>query len=93
MDEHEKELRDIWTAKGLNKEEQDRLLIEITNRGRLVGDVSTTFCVTWKIDVSADSAREAAEEAWTSMRRPDSIANVFTMKDGCGVETTIELQN
>ena len=35
------------------------------------------YLVKWKINVNADSPREAAEQAWAHMRRPDSTANVF----------------
>lgn len=35
------------------------------------------YRVTWKIDINAESPREAAEEARRIQRDPDSTANVF----------------
>jgi hypothetical protein len=37
------------------------------------------YHVTWEIDVSADSPREAAWEALKAQRNPGSIATVFTV--------------
>lgn len=37
------------------------------------------YLVKWKISIEANSPREAAEQAWEIMRRPDSTANVFTV--------------
>jgi hypothetical protein len=49
-------------------------------------DTNWEYCimnyrVTWEIDIEADSALEAAEEALEIQRRPDSIATVFTVRD------------
>ena len=38
------------------------------------------YLVTWQIDVEADGPDAAARQAWEAMRRPDSIANVFTVR-------------
>ena len=42
------------------------------------------FLVTWEIDISADTAREAAEIAETIQRDPSSFATVFTVVDDDG---------
>jgi len=39
------------------------------------------YLVQWEIDSDAESPIEAAREAWAAMRRHDSIANYFTVKD------------
>lgn len=38
------------------------------------------YRVSWEIDVSADSPRSAAEQAWGLMRAPGSTANVFKVQ-------------
>ena len=40
------------------------------------------YLVTWQIEIEADSAEEAAQEALKIQRDPESIANVFTVSDG-----------
>ncbi|MEW6545090.1 MAG: hypothetical protein AB1411_15960 [Nitrospirota bacterium] len=40
------------------------------------------YFVEWEMDIDdAQSPREAAQQAWEAMRRPDSSANVFTVHD------------
>ena len=51
------------------------------------------YLVKWKINVNADSPREAAEQAWAHMRRPDSTANVFTVTDEDGDDTEVDLMD
>ena len=58
---------------------------------RYVRSFAEKFLVTWAIDSDADSAREAAEEAWAAMRRPDSIANVFDVIDSNGEVVKVDL--
>jgi hypothetical protein len=58
-----------------------------------------TYAITWRIDLDADSPREAAEEALQIQRNPDSIANVFRRRGferrnhvyrlGCGGHITL----
>lgn len=38
------------------------------------------YRVTWEIDVTANSPREAAEQALTIQRDPDSTATVFEVR-------------
>ena len=45
------------------------------------------YLVTWKIEIYADSAEEAAREALEIQRDQESIANVFTVSDGETEET------
>lgn len=49
------------------------------------------FLVRWKIDIEAESPREAAETALRIQRRPDSIAKVFDVLDDNGKNTPIDL--
>ena len=49
------------------------------------------YLVTWQIDVEADGPDAAAQQAWEAMRRPDSIANVFTVRQENGVESEVDL--
>ncbi len=52
----------------------------------------TSYLITWIIDIEADSPEEAAEEALTIQRRPNSIATVFEVLDmGTDVTTTVDL--
>ncbi|HYD60871.1 MAG TPA: hypothetical protein VEC35_10975 [Noviherbaspirillum sp.] len=43
------------------------------------------YKVFWEIDISADSPREAAEQAWALMRAPNSSANSFSVSDGVNI--------
>ena len=53
---------------------------------------ATEYRVEWEIDAfSATNPREAAQEAWDAMRRPDSTANVFTVRGRDGSVTEIDL--
>lgn len=49
------------------------------------------YKVRWEIEVSADSPREAAEEAYRIHRDSDSIAGVFYVFDRRGKKTKIDL--
>lgn len=49
------------------------------------------YLVTWQIELTADSPREAAEEALRIHRNPDSIATVFEVRSEDGTSTTIDL--
>lgn len=49
------------------------------------------FKVTWVIDVEADSAKEAAEQALKIHRDPASIATVFYVQDENGNTATVDL--
>lgn len=45
------------------------------------------YHVTWKTDVfDAPDPHTAAQQAWDSMRRPDSIANLFTVEQFTALE-------
>ena len=50
------------------------------------------FVVTWEIDVHADTPQDAAREAWETMRREDSTANVFDVLDESGDCTRVDLE-
>lgn len=50
------------------------------------------FVVEWKIDITAETAEQAAREAWRHMRRRDSIANVFQVIGENGESEQIDLQ-
>lgn len=50
------------------------------------------YRVTWEIDIEADTPRDAAEEALTVQRNPESIATVFDVSiDGAPTTTRIDL--
>lgn len=49
------------------------------------------FHVVWEIDIYAETAREAAQQAWGHMRRPDSTANYFEVFDQDGEQTNVDL--
>lgn len=49
------------------------------------------YHVSWEIDVEADSAIDAAREAWRHMRAADSIANVFQVIDKSGKTWDVDL--
>lgn len=51
----------------------------------------TRYVVTWVIDVYADSPVDAAKEAQTIQRNPESIATVFTVREfGTGEEVMVD---
>ncbi len=39
------------------------------------------YIVTWEMDVEAKTPEQAAQEAWRTMRKPNSAANVFNVVD------------
>ena len=47
--------------------------------------------VTWEIDVDADTPREAVEEAFRIMQRPDTTATVFDVTDETGDTHRVDL--
>ena len=49
------------------------------------------YRVHWEIDLDADSPREAAEQALTIHRNPESIATVFDVTDETGHTEHIDL--
>src|SRR5436309_15439726 len=49
------------------------------------------YRITWEIDLWADSPREAAEQALTIHRNPESIATVFDVTDETGHTERIDL--
>ncbi len=49
------------------------------------------FHVTWSIDIDAETAKEAAEQAWACMQAPGSTANYFEVYDQDGVSTNVDL--
>lgn len=52
------------------------------------------YRVTWEIDTfNASTPREAAQEAWRTMRRVDSTANVFTVRGRDGTITEVDLND
>jgi hypothetical protein len=52
------------------------------------------FTARWEIDVTDTSPQAAARQAWEHIRRPDSIANVFTINDRqTGVATPVDLSD
>ena len=52
---------------------------------------SNDYAVTWEIQLSADSPRAAAELALEIQRDVYSSAVVFTVTDGDGNKTTVDL--
>lgn len=51
------------------------------------------FLVTWRIDIEADTAEEAALAAVAIQRKPDSTAVVFEVRDkGSATVTTVDLE-
>lgn len=55
----------------------------------------TRYLVSWSIDIDdADDPREAAQQAWGQMRRAESAANVFVVRDSVtGKEVTVDLSD
>jgi hypothetical protein len=51
-----------------------------------------TYNVVWTIDLEAESAEDAARQAWEAMRRENSSANYFSVQDDDGNVTDIDLQ-
>lgn len=50
------------------------------------------FRVSWKIDIEAESAEDAAREALAIQRKPDSIATVFeVMAEGDAHTVAVDL--
>lgn len=49
------------------------------------------YLVTWRIDIEADSPREAARMALDIQRDPDSIATVFEIRDSNNRKYKIDL--
>lgn len=47
----------------------------------------TSFTVHWSIDLDADTPREAAEQALTIQRDPNSLATVFRVRDQIATHT------
>lgn len=51
-----------------------------------------SYLVTWRIDVDADGADDAARQARAAMRRKGTTANVFEVTDhGTGKTETVDL--
>lgn len=50
------------------------------------------YCVTWNIDIEAETPRDAAKQALKIQRDPESIATVFKVKDQFGQETLVDLE-
>ena len=50
------------------------------------------YRVTWRIDIEADSPREAAERALAIQRKPESIATVFDVTDMEGHTVRVDLE-
>jgi len=53
--------------------------------------MSKSYEVRWVIDLEADSALEAAKEAWGIMRDKESTAVVFQVRNGKGKLVDIDL--
>ncbi|MHB0965300.1 MAG: hypothetical protein ACYC36_02490 [Bellilinea sp.] len=52
--------------------------------------MTTTYTVTWNIDIfDADSPREAAEKALAIHRDPSSVATVFSVEDNTTKITSV----
>lgn len=54
-------------------------------------EMNQRFRVVWEIDIYADTAKEAAEEAWRTMQEPGSTSNYFEVFDQDGNQTSIDL--
>ena len=54
--------------------------------------MSKHYRVTWEIDAECETPEEAALEAWSIMRRPGSMANVFVVFDEQGESTKVDLE-
>lgn len=51
----------------------------------------STYRVRWEIEVTADSPKDAAQQALTIHRDPNSIAEVFDVIDMFGATTRVDL--
>lgn len=51
------------------------------------------YLITWQIDSDAASPVAAAQEAWAHMRREDSIANAFEVRDRAGHVVMVDLSD
>ena len=51
-----------------------------------------TFCVTWTIDIDAETPEEAAREALKVQRDPQSTATFFDVSDNDGHDFGIDLE-
>jgi hypothetical protein len=49
------------------------------------------YLVSWCIDSDAETPQDAAREAWAAMRRTDSIANYFSVRDESGNVHAVDL--
>lgn len=49
------------------------------------------YRVVWEIDIYADSPENAARKARATMLDPESIADVFSVRDGSGETDTVDL--
>ena len=47
--------------------------------------------IVWEIDLHAETPREAAEEAFRIMQRPDTMATVFDVTDETGNTYRVDL--
>lgn len=50
------------------------------------------FHVVWEIDIYAETPKQAAEQAFAAMQRPNTSANYFEVFDQDGVQTNIDLE-
>ena len=50
------------------------------------------FRVEWRIDLYAETAREAAEQAFSIMQRDGTFATYFEVYDQDGVKTDVDLE-
>lgn len=49
------------------------------------------FRVVWRIDIHAETPKEAAEQAFAIMQRAGTIANYFEVYDRDGVKADVDL--
>lgn len=64
--------------------------VEIVLAAAAAGQAET-YLVTWQMDSDAASPVVAAQAAWADMRREDSIANVFEVRDRAGHVVVVDL--
>ncbi len=50
------------------------------------------YCISWTIDLEAETPEEAAEKALKIQRDPESIATVFEVTDDTGTTGAIDLE-
>lgn len=77
-----------WTSRGRASRWRDALAAYDSERKAPPG---AGFRVRWEIDSEAESPEAAAREAWDAMRRPDSTACVFDVRDESGNVVQIDL--